>query len=129
MFIFKTKHVQELLGSEHTVANIVDDLTVFDVYKGYAYVAINSGLNYIKVFSFEVSDDQYRLLDRFFPKESYTFYDVKCPYCKGELIDNKYLFSPHCTDCGYRAQCFEDIQELLKSGKIIKMRPRWRWVK
>ena len=138
MFIFKTKHVQDLVGDKHTVANIVDDLTIFsvdfDVYDNNpkAYIVVNDGLGSTGVYEFEPTNKQDLLFGRLISKESYSFYDVACPYCENRVFGDSYLLTMYCIECFWETDAFHNfsqMQELLKSGKIIKEIPRWRWVK
>lgn len=138
MFIFKTKHIQELLNNEHTVANVVDDLTIFDIdcdiYDDTrkAYAVVNNGLGSTEVYDFEPTDKQDVLLGGLIWKESYSFYDVACPYCEKRVYGDGHMLGIYCAECFWETDAFDNfsqMQELLKSGKIIKMRPRWRWVK
>lgn len=138
MFIFKTKHVQELVGNKYIVANIVDDLTIFDIdcdiYDDTrkAYTIVNNGLGSTEVHAFERTNEQDLLLGGLILKESYSFYDVKCPYCEKQVYGDGYMLGIYCAECFWETDAFDDfsnMQELIKSGKIIKMIPRWRWTK
>lgn len=138
MLILKTNHIQELIGNKHTVANVIDDLTVIDHlttidHNHYSlYVVINSRFGSTEVFTFDMSREKHRVFELLLAKELYTFYDVKCQDCGSEYASNYYMLSIRCAECHKRVSGldnFDGLKELLKSGKIIKEIPRWRWVK